>query len=611
MRFVWAVVAFVLATLLIGAGIAQRTVFIGPKTQQTTLSVAQPEAYTLVDGAVLRTQAGAQTLLVRGEGEIFAAYGRTPDLQSWLADASYNAITVDDEGEIVVEAVAPVLVPEAEESEEASDAAEESAEPGKPGRDPAGSDLWLDEFTDEGALIADMQLPEGMSVLIARDGVEDAPTDIAVSWPLDNSTPLAGPLVVGGGLLMALGIVLYILAIRHQRRGRGPRRKGPGPLPPTEPIETVAIPASERAAIGRGTTQRRRLRVAVPALGLSVALLAGCSADFWPQLTESPTPTPTETVIAPENQQAPAVTESQATRILQRLAATIAEADEERDADLLATRMSGTPLAERRTDYRLRGEIDDREVPAPIPTEKISILLPQAYDGWPRTVLILSEDTPAEDEESSKLVIFTMVQESPWEPYKLNHFANMQASAELPGLAPAWLGTQLIPPGSPFLSLAPEELPAIFADVIDKGDKSEHSEGFDEVALDFAKSVRDSRDGVVKGLADADASDTSKVAFSTKTTKVEPVSLGTLDSGAIVAIDLLDTEKVTPTVSDAVIRLGGNDEAKTLTGVSEASKGFETRYSMQLFFSVPTQGSTEPIRLLAAHQTLLSVAVIK
>ncbi|QTV79682.1 glycosyl transferase [Microbacterium sp. NIBRBAC000506063] len=608
MRFVWAVLAFVLATLLIGAGIAQRTVFIGPKTQQTTLSVAQPEAYTLVDGAVLRTQAGAQTLLVRGEGEIFAAYGRTPDLQSWLADASYNAITVDDEGEIVVEAVAPVLVPEAEE---ASDAAEESAEPGKPGRDPAGSDLWLDEFTDEDALIADMQLPEGMSVLIARDGVEDAPTDIAVSWPLDNSTPLAGPLMVGGGLLMALGIVLYILAIRHQRRGRGPRRKGPGPLPPTEPIETVAIPASERAAIGRGTTQRRRLRLAVPALGLSVALLAGCSADSWPQLTESPTPTPTETVIAPENQQAPAVTESQATRILQRLAATIAEADEERDADLLATRMSGTPLAERRTDYRLRGKIDDREVPAAIPTEKVNILLPQAYDGWPRTVLILSEDTAAEDEESSKLVIFTMVQESPWEPYKLTYFADMQPAAELPDLAPAWLGTQLIPPASPFLSVAPEEVDAAFADVIDKGEDSVHYDAFDEAAQALAASVQESRESVVKALADHGAAKTSKVAFSTKTTKSTPVSLGTLDSGAIVAVDLVDTERVTPTSSDAVIKLGDNAEAEALTGVSEASKGVETRYSMQLFFSVPSQGSTEPIKLLAAHQTLLSVAVIK
>jgi hypothetical protein len=38
-RFVWAVTAFVLAALMIGAGIAQRTVFQGPKTQSQAISV--------------------------------------------------------------------------------------------------------------------------------------------------------------------------------------------------------------------------------------------------------------------------------------------------------------------------------------------------------------------------------------------------------------------------------------------------------------------------------------------------------------------------------------------------------------------------------------------
>lgn len=666
MRFVWAVLAFVLATLLIGAGIAQRTVFLGPKTQQTPLSVEQASPYTLVDGAVLRTQAGAQTLLVRGEGEIFAAYGRTPDLQAWLADAAYNAISVNDDGEIVVDAVAPVIVPEPEEGtdesaeegtdesseEDAEDGAEEGADesaeetaeegegaeeadseetpqPGKPERNPAGSDLWLDEFTDEDALIADMQLPEGMSVLIARDGVEDAPTDIAVAWPLDNSTPWAGPLMIAGGALMLLGIILYVMAIRYQRRGRGPRRKGPGPLPPTEPLDMALVRGEDRAAITGGgagapetdedksaekdQTPRRRLRFVIPALGLSAAMMAGCSADSWPQLTApSPTPSPTQTVIAPENQQAPAITDSQAARILQRLAAIIAEADEEGDADLLATRMSGTPLEERKTDYKLREEIEDRDPPAPIPTDEIEILLPQAYDGWPRTVMILSRDAQEEDaEEIDPPVVFTMVQESPWEPYKLNYLAGTQPAAQLPELAPAWLGTQLIPPDSPFLAMAPEDIAEAFADVIDKGEESEHYEMFDEAAWNFGEVIRDSRETVVQGLADADAADTSQAEFSTKLTEGLPVSLGTLDSGAIVAIDLLDTQKVTPTVDDAVIRYEENEEAEALTGATEASKGVETDYSIQLFFSVPSQGSAEPIKLLAAHHVILDVKVIE
>src|SRR5690606_31119940 len=76
-RFVWAVVAFVLATLLIGAGIAQRTIFMGPSAVQTEVSVDGPAPYLLIDGAVLRQHPGKQTMLIRGDGEIFAAYGRT------------------------------------------------------------------------------------------------------------------------------------------------------------------------------------------------------------------------------------------------------------------------------------------------------------------------------------------------------------------------------------------------------------------------------------------------------------------------------------------------------------------------------------------------------
>ena len=85
----------------------------------------------------------------------------------------------------------------------------------------------------------------------------------------------------------------------------------------------------------------------------------------------------------------------------------------------------------------------------------------------------------------------------------------------------------------------------------------------------------------------------------------------TLGSGAIVSVALVDTETVTPTSADAVIRFGENAQAKALTGVTESAKGVTTTYEFQLFFSVPAQGSTEQIRLLAVHQDLLSVEVIK
>lgn len=631
MRFVWAVVAFVLATLLIGAGIAQRTLFLGPSSEELVLETSQPEPYTLIDSAVLRTQPGLQSLIIRGEGELFAAYGRTPDMEAWLADATYNSITLDDDGAPVT----TVVEPEDAEDAEATPAptATPTADPAAPvaGRNPAGSDLWLDSFAEQDQIITDTVLPEGTSILIARDGTEPAPDDIVVSWPLDDSTPLAGPLMAAGGLMLAVGIVLYILGIRHQRRGRGPRRKGPGPLPVTEPIDVAIDKVPESEAIEQkpqadaapepapeqkteegtakrvGLTSRRRL--AIPALALVAAIATGCSADSWPQFGgETATPSPTPTVIAPENQKPPAVTEAQAKRILESVSGTVATADAELDIDAAATRLDGAALTARRTDYTLRGAIADRPAPAVIPTDDVEILLPQATDAWPRTVLMLSKSN---EDESVAPVIMTMKQQDPWSNYKVSYLAEMQASVELPALAPAWAGTTLVPPDTTFLSIAPNELAAAFSDVVDAGDQSASYDLFDDGTHELATTIQASRQSVVDGLAEKKAAETSKAEFGMEPTADEPVSMATLDSGAIVSVSVLDSETITPTSADAVIKFGDDPVAKALTGVDQSAKGVKTTYSMQLFFSVPTQVSGEQIRLLAVHQDVLSVEVIK
>lgn len=656
MRFVWAVVAFVLAAGLIAAGIAQRTIFQGPATQEVSVAVEEPAPYVLVDGDVLRENPGAQTLLVKGDGDIFAAYGRTADMEAWLADATYNHVTVSKSGALDVELV------DAGASDDGGDdtatpaptetPAEDGAAEPTPGRNPAGSDLWLNSFTDTDALIADMQLPEGVSVLIAQDGTQDAPDDIVVSWPIDNSTPLAGPLMAAGAAVLLVGLILYVLAIRHQRRGRGPRRKGPGPLPATEPIDVAQLPPAERAAIeepsgtesddgrvsgdaadakasgdtqtpaesekttgdrkseSRATTPTRRRRlIAVPAIALTALLASGCSADSWPQFGESsPTPSPSATVIAPDNQKPPAVTESQAKRILDEVSSTLSEADAAMDIDLAGTRLDGPALTARTTEYTLRTALPDTAPPAAIPTDDVEVVLPEASDRWPRTVLLLSK---SKGDDTVPPVILTMTQQDPWSNYKVTNMAEMSADAVFPDVAAAWLGTSLVPDDSAFLSLPPGELAETFSDVVDAGEKSESYGLFDELSQNLAASIRDSRQAVVQNLADNGAAKTSKTAFDIAPADVAPVSLTTLDSGAIVALSLIDTETVTPTSADAVIRFGDNAQAKALTGVTESAKGVTTKYEFQLFFSVPAQGSTEQIRLLAVRQDLLSVEVIK
>ncbi|WP_336645422.1 glycosyl transferase [Microbacterium sp. USHLN186] len=626
MRFVWAVVAFVLATVLIGAGIAQRTVFMGPSEERMELSVDDPQPYVVVDAEVLNALPGLQTLLVRGEGEIFVAYGRSADVKAWLSDTAYTDVTLgknDKPKRTTVSAQQPPT------------AGGETS-----GRNPAGSDLWLDSFTDEDTLVTKMQLTPGHSVLIARDGAAPAPSEIFVSWALDTRTPLAGPLMAAGALLLLTGVVLYILAIRHQRRGRGPLRKGPAPLPETEPIAIAPAPVREavepsppREAIesdsdepapaadpapprprdaenGRTerTAVRRRLALGVPALALTAILATGCSAESWPDFSaETPTPTPTPTVVTPEGQKPPVVTEKQGQRIVTQVRETLAKADADLDIDLAQTRLAGLALDGRKTEYTLRDKIADRTGALTAPQDRVKILLPEATDSWPRTVLAL---TVSEKDDTVPPVLLMMTQADPWSNYRITQMADMPASAEFPDVAPAWLGTTRVPEESPFLALAPAQLAEAFSSYVDEADKSEFAGRFNETAEKLAASIRESRNAIVTGLAEKKADKTSKVTFDMAPTDAAPLSLATLGSGAVVAVSVTDTETIKPTTGDAVIRIGDNAEASALTGVKESGKGFTTTYGIQLFFSIPAQGSDDQIRLLAYHQDLLSVKVI-
>ena len=643
-RFVWAVAAFVLATVMIGAGIAQRTIFEGPKTETAAISVEDEAPYILIDGAVLNQMPGTQTLRAQAEGDLFASYGRTADMKDWLADATYDHVSLGKNGKIettLVEADTTTAPAEggattgdattgdaaagdaAAGDAAAGDAAAGDAAAGDAaapaegtdaatttGRNPAGSDLWLDEYANKDLLIAPLQLPEGMSVLVAADGTAPAPSKVTVTWPLQTSTPWAGPLIVGGAILMAVGVFLYILGIRHLRRRRGPRRKGL-PLPVTEPIDISTIDDADKGVItSQAPTRRavaggRRAFAVLPIVAVSALMFSGCSAEAWPQLGSSPTPTPTATVIAPEGQQAPAVTKAQAERILTRIAATVADADAALDGDLAETRMSGAALASRDTNYKLRSQIADYKAPDPIHAKPLSVILPQAYDDWPRSVIVVGAD-----EASKTSSIMVMSQADPWSDYRLSYIANLEASTPLPDLAPTYIGAPQVEPDSPFLSLAPKDVATAYADVIDKGEASEYYALFDPDGDQLRTSIAADRE---RRLADFNQTAnttavTGTLQFQAMAGTQQPFALQTVESGAIVAVNIDETDTATPANPDAVIK--NNPTVTALAGTDQSSTGFTTTYSDQVFFYVPGPGSNEKIRLLGYSSAILEAKVI-
>ncbi len=581
MRFIFAIVSFVLAFVLIGYGVAQRTIFAGPDNVTASASMTSDAPVTVIDSSVLRQHPGHQTITVSGAGKVFAAYGRTDDVKAWVGDASYNKIGYN--------AVKVALTDKVVDGKE-------SKVP-----DPHGSDLWLDERSGDSELSFTVNVPKGISVIIASDGKKAAPSTVSIRWPLDNRTPWSGPLVIAGVLLLIIGLGLYLWALNHLRKARGPRRKSPKmPKVPRQRRYKPRRSAAPEVASGRRRSAKRRFIAVVPVLLVGSLALSGCSADVWPTFGGGQgTPKPTATAVpgATSNQQHVAVTVPQLREIVSRVSAIAAKADETKDTALLASRFEGPALELRTANYAIR-KIDDT-VPAlsGIPSGRIDVALPQQRDTWPRTVFAVVSN-PA-DKTASPVAIM-LVQESPRDNYKVDYALTLQPKVVLPKVAGATVGAPQLNPDYKGFILAPSKIAMAYADILIKGPTSEFMKYFDTSADQFVKTSGFD----AKQARKAAIPDKASIEFSNELGAGDSIVFGTNDSGAIVVVNLNQIETVTPTEAGASVNPGG--VTKTLSGVTSTLKGIVATYGDQLMFYVPKVDSNKKIVLLGSADGLIS-----
>src|SRR4029453_18665094 len=98
-RFALAIVAFIAAAVMIGFGIAQRTVFLEPDRVSLSAEIDGTEAYTVIEPDALGAHPGKQTLTVSGSDTVFVSYGRSSDVAAWLGDSPYVAVHYDADAE--------------------------------------------------------------------------------------------------------------------------------------------------------------------------------------------------------------------------------------------------------------------------------------------------------------------------------------------------------------------------------------------------------------------------------------------------------------------------------------------------------------------------------
>ena len=625
MRFIAAIMLFVVAVVGVGLGVAQRTVWAPADRLTAELRLDTAAAVMVIDGSALNAYDGRQTVDIVGgvnaapvpepepsdtpaagsspspsvnadaatESEaIIAAYGRTNDVLAWVGDATYILVTFDASlGKLVAETVTGT----------------EATVP-----NPYGGDLWFGDYEAESQLGLTVNVPDEVSLLVVSDGTLPAPQQLSITWPLDSSTPFSTVLIVSGVGALVVGMLFLLWALLHMRRQHGPRRKKPKMLKtakmPKVPRPSRYRPLSGRTVLGRPKGRRAVQRAAiVPTLLLTTALLAACTGT-GSAINVSPSPIATEAVETP----AVAVTENQLERIISRIGFALEQADGGRDAALAETRLAGPALDLRRASYTVQAKVDDYAIAPVIPAGDVQLILPERLpdegDTWPRRVFAIVQSPPTLDDAGAEVqappLALLLVQDDPRSQYKV-HYAvtvTLPEGADRPEVAPAALGAPLLPSTTPLLAVMPQDVAVGYADLLLRGDQSESFALFQAEADLLVEQI-----GVAAKAARLEAlPDTATITFANAVGEADIFSFVTNDGGALVMLYLTESESVTPTETGAAVNAPAAVAA--LAGRTQSTTGIVATYGIQILFSVPPVGSDAQVVLLGFTQGLLSAS---
>lgn len=526
-------------------------------------TLVEPTTYVFIPSKVLSSYAAPVSVESLG-ARVFLATGRDVDIEAWLGDSPYVEIGLQ-----IDQAAKRAQLVEKPRSGTGVLA------------DPTGSDLWRSEITVEsnGKLSAPLDGETG--VLLASNGIEEAPRALSVVWDLpDEPGPIAPITFVGIGLLLAGSLLaLWDAKDYWQRR----RRKIVGPRPPRRRSPRRAV---SQAGVSPRRGRRARLEMVAVAT-LSMALLAGCVPDYQSPIV-SPSPLPAPQTLTP------AVSVAQGERILREILAVVEQADENLNRETLEIRLSGPALEVRRFEYNLVRRYSDAEQAAqPLQSGPIQLFLPPATDTWPRSMIFVTGE--------ENLQLFLLKQLSPRDKFTLFFYANLLPGSDFPEVASELVGANQLKPDNKFLKLSPDVLAVAVGDLLNLGQESSWALVLDP-NNDYIRDVSSVQQGLVETLTNANLS------FNHQLSDQEPVLLSTADGGALVAIYMVDTYRIIPKARGDAVAISG-DEA-ILLGSGGSATGIETRYGAMLLFHVPAAGSDQRISLLGATQQLLTAVVV-
>ena len=558
MRFLVAAVLFVLSTILILLGLAERTVLAPPSQYSLSIKSDSNAPYAVIPSDVLALHPGAVKVSVKGPGHAFISSGREADILAFIGESDYSSVLIDPVSKKYVSKTFAGSAPSA---------------------DPTNSDLWRSESSGQLKTSLAVSAKEQGAALVASDGVALAPQQIYILWRTKFDFTVSTVLIIIGLVLLLVAAVLTFITFRKMRIDRGPRRKTPkAPKPPRYRYRSVFKSPQ------RGRRSARNF-IAIVSTGLTLSLLSGCSSA--PHATPSPTSSTAQVPVSLQT--------SQVARILKDVAAVAADADASNDKKILAERFTGAALAVRTTNYLLRSRNARIAPMQTIVASPIKFNLPAATDTWPRVLMAVTD----EKGDTALPQMVALQQDTPRSNYKVWFTIRLMPGAKIPAVPSAETGAIPVDAASLFLKLPPNKLPLSFGDVLNLGQASLSAQLFD-LDNEFYKQVSQAQKDQRTTLNNAN------ITFGHLLGDPNVISMATSNGGAIVAVYQLDRYTIKPKKANSAVSVGAQE--KLLLGATGSTRGVRSVYGDMLLFYVPPVDESGKIVLLGATQGLLSVA---
>jgi len=565
MRFLIAAAMFVVSVFLVLFGLGQRTIWAPPTSVSISVKYSSAGPFAIVPHETLALHPGNPRITVSGNTPtVFISSGREADIFAFIGKSAYVSLPLNKKRTDI-------------ESKQFAGVA--------PGFSPAGSDLWRESTSGSGgASLATSSSNQG-AVLIASDGLRNAPDSVSILWPIIHDFTWSNALLGSGLALMVAAIILAILHFSDRRRKRGPQRRLP--KAPSGPKYRAKRKVSFAPAKGRRAAGRAKM--AIPAGIATIALLSGCSSSA-PQALPSATPSPTSVSVAP-----PVVVASQLKRILAQVADAAKAADDSNNKKYLTPRFTGPALNLREVHYFLRSK--DKTIPAlpSIVASPLSFSLPAASITWPRSIMAVTD----EPGDSALPQLIVLQQHSPRENYQVWYTVRLMPGAKIPAVPSATNGAFPVGPKSLFLKVPPLNLPTAYGDLINKGQSSLSAQLFDVSHDEFFKQMSTNQQQQVTNLKKG------KITFTHTLGDANVIGLSTTEAGALVAVYMSDTYLIRPTKTGTAVGVSGQEAL--ILGANGSTKGVRSIYGNMLLFFVPALSEGAKIRLIGVTQGLVSV----